>query len=90
MYNRQTMADEIVFNQDHLNEWTRACKHEGDLLRSGASEKELKAAKMDCILKMIPLLSPHMTYADLGRSILAASLCSPNPETSEPLTDPTD
>ena len=90
MYHRQTMSDEIVFNQDHLNEWVKACKHEGDLQRSGASELELKAAKMDCILKMIPLFSPHLTYVDLGRTILAAILSSPIPETSEPLTDPTD
>lgn len=83
------MSDEIVFNQDHLTEWISACKHAGDLQRSGASEIELKAAKLDSILKMIPLLSPHMTYVDLGRSILAFILSSSYPENPVPLTDPT-
>jgi len=78
------MSD-IVFNQDHLNAWTVACTREGYLRRTGASDVEIKAAKLDVITTMLVLLAPHMSQVDLARTLITALVV---PSDSVPLTDP--
>jgi hypothetical protein len=78
------MSD-IAFNQVHLNAWTTACTREGDLRRRGASEVEIKAAKLDVITTMLVLLAPHMSQVDLARTLIACLVVSSE---SVPLTDP--
>jgi len=76
---------EIEFNQEHLNAWTAACTREGDLRRAGASEIELKAAKLDVIITMMILLAPHMSQVDLARTLIVSLITPLEPA---PLTDP--
>ena len=78
------MSD-IAFNQIHLNAWTTACTREGDLRRAGASDIEIKAAKLDVITTMMILLAPHMSQVDLAHALIVSLI---TPLESAPLTDP--
>lgn len=82
------MADGIVFNQVDLHAWERACRREGELRRSGASELVLKAAKMDVITTMLTLMAPHMTELDLGRVLLATVMSFHMPYPDQDVGEP--
>jgi len=64
-------TEEFQFNQDHLTAWKNACEREGELRSSGASNNELKVARMDAMYLMMNLLSPHMAARDLACVLLA-------------------
>lgn len=83
------MSD-IVFNQEDLVAWKNACERECELRSSGASNNELKIARMDAINLMIKLLSPHMAQKDLANVILSTfqSFYMANAEASQGVEDP--
>lgn len=83
-------TEEFQFNQDDLTAWKNACEREGDLRRSGASNNELKVARMDAMYLMMNLLSPHMAAKDLASVLLATfqSFYTMDAEPVEGVEDP--